>query len=166
MSLFWIKTMATTSPPVSPTREGSLSPKKSFSEALSTTNRKIEKISLMWEDINLYVRSKDATKSNLLNPVYKDKRILRSLYGRATSGELLAIMGPTGCGKTSLMNVLAARVAGLSDANSRLTGTVLVNGIPRDDEAFRRISAYVLQVSPFLLLCFFQKTHNQLMIIG
>jgi ABC-type multidrug transport system ATPase subunit len=43
------------------------------------------------------------------------------------------------------MNVLAARVYGLKNSTTKLTGTVLVNGKPRDDEAFRRISAYVLQ---------------------
>lgn len=122
-----------------------LSPKKSFSEALSTTNRKIESISLVWEDLNFSIRAKDTVKSNFFRPVYKNKRILRNLYGRASSGELLAIMGPTGCGKTSLMNVLAARVADISAANAKLTGAILVNGLPRDDEAFRRISAYVLQ---------------------
>lgn len=129
-----------------------LSPKKSFSEALSTTNRKIERISLLWENIDFTMRVKDTNNSKFLRPVYKNKRILRSLYGKASSGELLAIMGPTGCGKTSLMNVLAARVAGITNADSKLTGTILVNGLPRDDEAFRRISAYVLQVNCHLSL--------------
>jgi ABC-type glutathione transport system ATPase component len=123
------------------------SPKKSFSEALSSTNRKVERISLLWENINMTILTKDTEKSTFLEPVKKTKRILRNMYGKASSGELLAIMGPTGCGKTSLMNVLAARAASLNSANTKLTGKVLVNGRPRDDEAFRRISAYVLQVS-------------------
>ncbi len=50
-----------------------------------------------------------------------------------------------GCGKTSLMNVLAARVSGLIDKDTKLTGSVKVNGTDRDEEIFRRISAYVLQ---------------------
>ena len=138
-----------------------LSPKKSFSETLSTTNRKIESISLVWEDLNFSIRAKDTVKSNFFRPVYKNKRILRNLYGRASSGELLAIMGPTGCGKTSLMNVLAARVADISAANAKLTGAILVNGLPRDDEAFRRISAYVLQVIfSFVLML----RHNSLLV--
>jgi len=54
-------------------------------------------------------------------------------------------MGPTGCGKTSLLNVLAARVSSGGAASTMLTGSITVNGTPRRDEDFRRISAYVLQ---------------------
>lgn len=50
-----------------------------------------------------------------------------------------------GCGKTSLMNVLAARVSGLVNKDTKLTGSVKVNGVEREEEQFRRISAYVLQ---------------------
>eukprot|EP01033_Poteriospumella_lacustris_P019622 gene19622-14238_t len=54
-------------------------------------------------------------------------------------------MGPTGCGKTSLMNILAARVAGLKMADTELTGSIYINGHLRDDSTFRKLSAYVLQ---------------------
>jgi ABC-type multidrug transport system ATPase subunit len=43
------------------------------------------------------------------------------------------------------MNVLAARVSGLSDSNTKLTGSVELNGVERDEVGFRRISAYVVQ---------------------
>ena len=49
------------------------------------------------------------------------------------------------CGKTSLLNVLAARVSSGGASKTMLTGTITVNGAPRRDEDFRRISAYVLQ---------------------
>ena len=52
-----------------------------------------------------------------------------------------------GCGKTSLLNVLAARVSKAGSNNAELSGSVLVNGKAREDESFRRVSAYVLQVS-------------------
>lgn len=45
------------------------------------------------------------------------------------------------------MNILAARVYGSNFATTKLTGSIYVNGSPRDDELFRKISAYVLQVS-------------------
>jgi len=44
------------------------------------------------------------------------------------------------------LNVLAARVSNAGSKAAELTGKILVNGKPRDDETFRRISAYVLQV--------------------
>ena len=43
------------------------------------------------------------------------------------------------------MNVLAARVSGLVKTDTMLTGNILVNGEPRNEENFRRLSAYVLQ---------------------
>ncbi len=50
-----------------------------------------------------------------------------------------------GCGKTSLLNVLAARVPDAKASLASLTGDVLLNGKPRNDEFQRKISAYVLQ---------------------
>jgi ABC-type multidrug transport system ATPase subunit len=43
------------------------------------------------------------------------------------------------------MNVLAGRVAGLTLADTALTGKIYVNGHLRDDNTFRKLSAYVLQ---------------------
>lgn len=45
------------------------------------------------------------------------------------------------------MNILAGRVAGLSSSDTALSGRIYINGLPRDDSAFRRYSAYVLQVN-------------------
>lgn len=55
-----------------------------------------EKIRVEWKDVNYSILVKDAAKSTLLVPAYKNKRILRGLNGSVSSGELLAIMGPTG----------------------------------------------------------------------
>jgi ABC-type multidrug transport system ATPase subunit len=106
---------------------------------------KDERVVITWHNITFQTVLKDPSKSTFLNTAYKTKNILNGLNGRAASGELLAILGPTGCGKTSLLNVLAARIPlGGSSAN-KLTGTIMFNGKPRQDEKFRNISAYVLQ---------------------
>jgi ABC-type multidrug transport system ATPase subunit len=107
-----------------------------------TTNVVIE-----WQDINYLMRMKDQKKSKFMKPVYYQKKILNGLSGRAVSGELLAIMGPTGCGKTSLLNCLAARMPSGGAKNSKLSGRILINGVDRNDEKFRKTSAYVLQVN-------------------
>eukprot|EP00599_Poterioochromonas_sp_BG-1_P010651 CAMPEP_0173145792 /NCGR_PEP_ID=MMETSP1105-20130129/8100_1 /TAXON_ID=2985 /ORGANISM="Ochromonas sp., Strain BG-1" /LENGTH=662 /DNA_ID=CAMNT_0014059853 /DNA_START=81 /DNA_END=2070 /DNA_ORIENTATION=- len=98
-----------------------------------------------WKDIRFETLVKDASKSTPLKTVYKTKVVLNNLTGRAESGQLLAILGPTGCGKTSLMNVLSARFPGGGSSVFRLSGSITVNGKTRDEEKFRKISAYVLQ---------------------
>ncbi|NWH75622.1 ABCG2 protein, partial [Piaya cayana] len=67
-----------------------------------------------------------------------EKKILQNVYGIMKPG-LNAILGPTGSGKSSLLDVLAARKdpAGLS-------GEVLIDGIPQPPN-FKCISGYVVQ---------------------
>jgi ABC-type multidrug transport system ATPase subunit len=113
----------------------------------ASSRDKDESVNLVWKDLEYNILVKDAPNSTMFNTAYKTKRILQNCSGTAKSGELLAIMGPTGCGKTSLLNVLAARVANSSTANPlcQLSGAIYLNGKPRKEEKFRRISAYVLQ---------------------
>jgi ABC-type multidrug transport system ATPase subunit len=54
-------------------------------------------------------------------------------------------MRSTGCGKSSLLNVLSARVPTGNGSMMHLEGSVTVNGKPRNDQQFRQISAYVQQ---------------------
>jgi ATP-binding cassette subfamily G (WHITE) protein 2 len=104
------------------------------------------KVRIVWKDINYSILAKDPKKSTFIKPVYTNKRILQDINGQVESGTLLAIMGPTGCGKTSLLNVLAARLSSVGKESSQLTGDVFVNGKLRNDSTFRRITGYVLQV--------------------
>ena len=105
-------------------------------------------IALEWRDINFHLLVKNP-KSTMLKTIYDNKHILSNISGSAKSGELLAIMGPTGCGKTSLLNVLAARAPMGAKQFASLDGKVFVNGEPRNDSAFRALSAYVLQDDKF-----------------
>ena len=111
---------------------------KTLKEFFSST-RQNEAVTLEWESINY------STFVRIPKQGPKRKDILTNVSGHASSGELLAIMGPTGCGKTSLMNILAARVPSGGSATQQLTGTVRVNGETRNEGKFRDISAYVLQ---------------------
>ncbi|XP_022079982.1 protein white-like [Acanthaster planci] len=73
-------------------------------------------------------------------PEERAKVILRDLSGVAEPGTLTAIMGASGCGKSSLLNALNCRNAGFLT----LTGQILVNGVEADN-SLARISAYVQQ---------------------
>ncbi|OWF40983.1 ABC transporter G family member 14 [Mizuhopecten yessoensis] len=72
----------------------------------------------------------------------KSKVLLKNVSGSASSGDLLAVMGPTGAGKTTFLNVLAGRV-------SHDSGTITLNGSPLNKTHRRRLG-YVLQNDIFL----------------
>ncbi|NXE77181.1 ABCG2 protein, partial [Cochlearius cochlearius] len=67
-----------------------------------------------------------------------DKEVLRDVNGIMTPG-LNAILGPTGSGKSSLLDILAAR----KDPHG-LSGDILINGAPQPAN-FKCTSGYVVQ---------------------
>lgn len=70
----------------------------------------------------------------------KPKVLLSGINGFAKPGTLTALMGSSGAGKTTLMDVLAGRkTVGL------IEGDILVNGFPKKDGAFNRMMGYVEQ---------------------
>jgi ABC-type glutathione transport system ATPase component len=68
---------------------------------------------LRWKNIELAVETKTKKTEK------KTISILSTLSGEAKAGRLLAIVGPSGAGKTSLLNALAKRVP---RKGARLTG--------------------------------------------
>lgn len=111
----------------------------------SKSRSALETVTIEWRNIELSTIIKDKLKSKMGKPVYNERKILKGLNGEISSGELLAVLGPTGCGKSSFLNVISSRMPSGGGNGISLTGEVFINGVPRNDEQFRSISAYVLQ---------------------
>lgn len=73
--------------------------------------------------------------------IREDKLILlRGVSGAFKPGVLTALMGVTGAGKTTLMDVLAGRKTG-----GYIEGNITISGYPKRQETFARISGYCEQ---------------------
>lgn len=69
----------------------------------------------------------------------KQKQILSNLTGISFHSSLTAIMGASGAGKTSLLNVLSCRT------QRNVEGVVYANTMRMEDELFGKIAGYVMQ---------------------
>lgn len=67
-------------------------------------------------------------------------RLLNNVSGVFSAGRMCALMGESGAGKTTLMDVIALR-----KASGNISGEVLLNGFPQEKISFRRCSGYVEQ---------------------
>lgn len=71
------------------------------------------------------------------------KRILKGVTGIIKHGRVTAIMGASGAGKTSLLNILACRIT--PNRKVQISGSVLVNMRPYTYETFGDFANYVMQ---------------------
>ena len=114
-------------------------------------------IKLSWEDLSFEAeismtpaeREADLLlppKERLGNPNGKTKqlKIVKKVSGFAAPGQATYIMGSSGAGKTSLLNILADRVT--SATNTKLSGNILFNDeMAVNKESFQKYAAYVMQ---------------------
>jgi ABC-type multidrug transport system ATPase subunit len=77
-------------------------------------------------------------------PAPLNKTILRGVSGSVAPGRVTAIMGPSGAGKTTFLNVLFGRLA-------RTAGSLTVNGFADEMSRFGRICGFVPQDDVMLL---------------
>ena len=66
--------------------------------------------------------------------------LLKGVSGAFRPGVLTALMGVSGAGKTTLMDVLAGR-----KTSGHIEGNITVSGYPKKQETFARISGYCEQ---------------------
>jgi ABC-type multidrug transport system ATPase subunit len=102
-----------------------------------TSLRVGEPAHLGWSDVSFTLSPKAVKASG------KDPRILKNLHGKARPGEVVALMGASGCGKTSLMNVLAGRATSMN--GHVVTANITVNGKAVTAAELGPKVAYVMQ---------------------
>ncbi|KAL4093010.1 hypothetical protein PRIC1_011999 [Phytophthora ramorum] len=74
-------------------------------------------------------------------PSGEEKQLLCGITAHFEPGRMVALMGATGAGKTTLMDVIAGRKTG-----GRIVGDIIVNGEPKNPANFSRITAYCEQM--------------------
>ncbi|KAJ0075710.1 hypothetical protein Patl1_34366 [Pistacia atlantica] len=85
--------------------------------------------------------SVDMPQEMKLQGVVEDKLVLlKGVSGTFRPGVLTALMGVSGAGKTTLMDVLAGRKTG-----GYINGNITISGYPKKQETFARISGYCEQ---------------------
>jgi len=104
--------------------------KKAKEDSDVDLDQKINGVYIEFSNVNLY-------KPNPYGLV--EYHVLKNVNGYVRPGDLVALMGPSGAGKTSLLDVLADKTN-----DGRITGEILINGKKRN-RYFRRIAGYVEQ---------------------
>lgn len=103
-------------------------------------------MALSWSNIDVHAIVQPSFFDRLRGQRRKAVHILKNVSGQCQPGQLLAIIGSSGAGKTTLMNVLTAR--NLSKLS--VHGTVRINGQLADVDTITALSAYVQQDDLFI----------------
>ena len=106
------------------------------------------------------VRKVDVELDDLALEIYKPSlrpgkgrtlNVLKSVSTKFQAGELNVILGPSGSGKSSLLNTMARRLRSSLLTRYRTSGTMLFNGVQPTDKEVRSLCSYVTQDDSALL---------------
>ncbi|KAM7496878.1 hypothetical protein LguiA_021292 [Lonicera macranthoides] len=95
-------------------------------------------LSLTFNQVNYYVDMPTEMKTQGLEE--NRLQLLRNVSGAFRPGILTALVGVSGAGKTTLMDVLAGRKTG-----GYIEGSINISGYPKNQETFARVSGYCEQ---------------------
>ncbi|KAK6156302.1 hypothetical protein DH2020_010550 [Rehmannia glutinosa] len=95
-------------------------------------------LSLAFDHVNYYVDMPAEMKKTGIDETRL--QLLRDVSGAFRPGVLTALVGVSGAGKTTLMDVLAGRKTG-----GHIEGTISISGYPKNQSTFARVSGYCEQ---------------------
>lgn len=97
-----------------------------------------EPLTMTFHNVNYYVdMPKEISKQGVTETRL---RLLSNVSGVFAPGVLTALMGASGAGKTTLMDVLAGRKTG-----GYIEGDIRISGYPKEQRTFARVAGYVEQ---------------------
>mmetsp|Transcript_33883 Transcript_33883/g.59055 ORF Transcript_33883/g.59055 Transcript_33883/m.59055 type:complete len:608 (-) Transcript_33883:23-1846(-) len=105
--------------------------------ATVTSPNDIPRVTLTWENLDLTISKKVGFRK------HEDIRVLKDISGYAKPGELLAVMGTSGAGKSSLLSVLSGWVKPSKDR--KITGDIKANGVSIFSLHYSKLAGNVLQ---------------------
>ncbi|XP_048768264.2 protein white-like isoform X1 [Ostrea edulis] len=112
----------------------------------SVLDEHFEPVTLTWRNVNVYTVPNKGGCCNSGQEKSPWKQILKDVCGMIKPGKLMAVMGASGAGKSTMMNVLTNRNRGTLISE----GDIRVNGMAVDKTQIANISAYVQQDDLFI----------------
>ncbi|KAE8973693.1 ABC transporter G family member 29 [Phytophthora fragariae] len=100
---------------------------------VKTREKNFIPVTVAFQDLHYWVPDPHNPKEQL--------ELLKGINGYAVPGSITALMGSTGAGKTTLMDVIAGRKTG-----GKIAGKILLNGYEANDLAIRRSTGYCEQM--------------------
>lgn len=119
-------------------QKGSKEGEEKKPESEKQTEENIDQIEKNEEQDNQETKNQKPDPKDLKK--YEDHYILQHLNGYAKCCEMLAIIGASGAGKSTFLDVLAGR-----KSKANVDGKVLISGKSTSSKALKRISSYVMQ---------------------
>ncbi|KAG1677139.1 hypothetical protein FOA52_000945 [Chlamydomonas sp. UWO 241] len=113
-------------------------PAKAKAKASPGGDIPFEPITLVWQNLQYFVPNPSVGKTP---DAPAELELLKSITGWAKPGELTALMGGSGAGKTTLMDCVAGR-----KTSGLIKGDITVNGHPKIQATWSRVMGYVEQM--------------------
>ena len=103
-------------------------------------------VKIVWKDVKFSARVPDTgiKKARCGKAPMKTLDILKRCSGSAMPGQVTYIMGASGAGKTSLLNVISDRMS--SSSGNSISGDIKINdSTTLNQKVFGQIGAYIMQ---------------------